>query len=125
MRARARTPEELETLFEDAFVVRDDKALAPLFEDDAELVTGDGPREARGGEEIAQVATAMWEGDRTYVANPRRILQARNTALVVAERSINVVRRGDDGIWRYVISLLSPGDPTSNEQGPQELREEQ
>ena len=50
---------------------------------------------------------------------------ARNTALVVAERSINVVRRGDDGIWRYAISLLSPGGPTSNEQGPQELREEQ
>ncbi len=125
MRARARTPEELETLFEDAFVVRDDKALTPLFEDDAVLVTGDGPSEARGGEEIARFATAMWESDRTYVANPRRILQARNTALVVAERSINVVRRGDDGIWRYAISLLFPGDPTSNEQGPQELREEQ
>ncbi len=61
MRARARTPEELETLLEDAFVVRDDKALAPLFEDDAVLVTGDGPREARGGEEIARFATAMWD----------------------------------------------------------------
>ena len=33
MRPGARTPEELETLFEDAFVVRDRDAIAELFED--------------------------------------------------------------------------------------------
>ena len=38
MRPGARTPEELETLFEDAFVVRDRDALAQLFEDGAVLV---------------------------------------------------------------------------------------
>ena len=90
MRPGARTPEELETLFEDAFVVRDREALAELFEDGAVLVAGGGPQEARGGEEIARFATAMWERDRTYVADPRRVLQARDTALVVASRGINV-----------------------------------
>ncbi len=46
MGQRARTPEELETLLEDAFVIRDREAVAELFEHGA--VLGDGPREARG-----------------------------------------------------------------------------
>jgi Domain of unknown function (DUF4440) len=93
-------------LFEDAFVMRDREALSELFEEEAVLDGGD-RQQARGGEEIARFAQAMWHSDRTYVAEPRRILQARNTALVVAERSINVARRRDDGTWRYAISLLS------------------
>jgi ketosteroid isomerase-like protein len=116
MRPGARTPEELETLFEDAFVVRDSDALAQLFEDAAVLVAGGGPEEARGGEEIARFATAMWERDRTYLADPRRVLQARDTALVVAERGINVLRRGSDGTWRYAISLLDIDDTTPKEE---------
>ena len=115
MRAGARTPEELETLFEDAFVTRDRQALARLFEEGAVLVTRGGPQ-ARGGDEIARFAEAMWERDRTYVADPRRVLQARDTALVVAEHAINVVRRGSDGGWRYAISLLSLRDPTPREE---------
>jgi hypothetical protein len=115
MRPGARTPEELETLLEDAFVIRDGEALAGLFEDGAVLVAGDWLPEARGGEEIARFATAMWESDRTYLADPRRVLQARDTALVVAERGINVVRRGSDGAWRYAISLLSLDDTTTKE----------
>jgi hypothetical protein len=107
MRPGARTPEELETLFEDTFVTRDGEALAQLFEDGAVLLAGDDLREARGGAEIAQVATTMWERGRTYLADPRRVLQARDTALVVADRGINVVRRGSDGTWRYAISLVS------------------
>lgn len=105
----ARTPEELETLLEDAFVVRDGDALARLFEDGAVLVAGGGPREARGTEEISRLATAMWERDRVYLADPRRVLQSRDTALVVAERGINVLRRGSDGMWRFAISLLDIG----------------
>lgn len=105
----AHTPEELETLLEDAFVVRDSDALAQLFEDGALLVAGGGPREARGTAEIARLATAMWERDRTYLADPRRVLQSRETALVVAERGINVLRRGSDGTWRFAISLLDIG----------------
>jgi hypothetical protein len=111
----ARTPEELETLLEDAFVIRDGGALVELFEDGAVLVADDGSREARGGFEIARLATEMWTHDRTYLADPRRVLQARSTGLVVAKRGINVVRRGADGAWRYAIALLSPDDSTPEE----------
>jgi hypothetical protein len=100
----ARTPEELEMLLEDAFVVRDREALARLFEEGAVLGVAAG--EARGGDQIGRLAAAMWERDVSYVADPRRLVQARDTALVVACQGINVVRRGGDGGWRYAISLL-------------------
>lgn len=105
MRLRAHTPEDLETLLEDAFVTRDRIAVAELFEDGAVLVVGDGSP-ARGGCAIANLARAMWDCDVTFVADPRRVLQARDMGLVVADQSINVVRRGSDGTWRYAISLL-------------------
>jgi ketosteroid isomerase-like protein len=104
-------------LFEDAFVVRDRAALAALFEDDAVLVKEGGTHEARGGHEIARMATTMWDGNRTYLADPRRVLQARDTALVVAEHGINVVRRSSDGIWRYAISLLDINERRSRKEG--------
>ncbi|MDP8909624.1 MAG: hypothetical protein M3N47_11040 [Chloroflexota bacterium] len=43
------------------------------------------------------------------------MLQARETALVVAQRAINVVRRDPDGTWRYAISLLTFEDNTKQE----------
>jgi hypothetical protein len=48
----------------------------------------------------------MWELERSYLADPRRVLQVRDTALVLSGRAISVVRRGDDGSWRYAISFL-------------------
>ncbi|MEA2306524.1 MAG: hypothetical protein QOH43_3804, partial [Solirubrobacteraceae bacterium] len=113
----AQTPEELETLFEDAFVTRDREALARLFEDGAVLLAGYEGHEARGGQQVARLAAAMWAVDRTYVADPRRVIQARDTALVVTERGINVVRRGSDGCWRFAISLLPPDDMDTNDEG--------
>jgi hypothetical protein len=101
----AQTPEELETLFEDAFVVRDLGALGRLFEDGAVLGAARGA-EARGGEQIARLAAALWDRDYSYLADPRRVVQARGTALVVGRRGINVVRRDGDGRWLYAISLL-------------------
>jgi hypothetical protein len=115
MRPGARTPEELETLLEDAFVIRDGTALAELFEDGAVLVAGDASREVRGGDEIARLASEMWQRNRTYLADPRRVLQARHTGLIVTKRGVNVVRRGRDGAWRYAIALLSPDDTTTEE----------
>jgi hypothetical protein len=112
----ARTPEELETLFEDAFVVRDGEALSRLFEDGAVLVVGDGRQEARGEQEIARSAVELWDRQCTYLADPRRVLQARDTALVVAEQGVNVMRRGSDGAWRYAIALLSWDDTTTKEE---------
>ena len=106
METGARTPEELETLLEDAFVLHDHHALAQLFHPGAMLVVGGGLPEARGHQQIARVATQLWDLDRGYLADPRRVLQARDTALVLAGRAINVARRADDGFWRYKISLL-------------------
>ena len=60
-----------------------------------------------GGPEIEHLATEMWQRNRTYLAEPRRIVQAGNTALIMTERGANVVRRGADGTWRYAIALLS------------------
>ncbi len=116
MRLGARTPEELESLLEDAFVTRDVDALCEMFEEGAVLVAGAGPREARGGEEIGRLARALLEADRTYVAEPRRVVQARETALVLGDAGINVVRRGGDGGWRYAIALLSPSGAIPNEE---------
>jgi hypothetical protein len=104
----ARSPEELETLFEDAFLVRDGAAVAALFEDGA--VLGADPGEARGGAQIARLAAAMWERDFSYLAVTERVVQARDTALVVARRGVNVVRRRADGRWLYAIALLDANE---------------
>jgi len=102
--AGARTPEELETLFEDICVTRDPTALAGLFEEQAVLMADDG-HTVRGGDAITCLMMELWEGNQIYVANPLRVVQARDIALIVGERSINVARRGGDGDWRYVIAL--------------------
>jgi hypothetical protein len=102
MNAGARTPEELETLFEDTLILSDHQALARLFEDGAVLIVDD-ERSAHGPEDIARLALVIWDGDHTYVANPLRVIQARDIALVVSARDFNVMRRGSDGIWRYTI----------------------
>jgi hypothetical protein len=118
MRTGARTPEELESLLEDAFVTRDAEALRLMFDDGGVLIAGEG-RPARGGAEIARLARALWARDRTYVAEPRRVVQARGTALVLGGGGIAVVRRGDNGDWRYAIALLSDDH---NDTTPEEER---
>ena len=79
MRPVARTPEELEELFEDAFVTHDAEAVSRMFAQGAVLALCDGPEVARGSDEISRLVTAVWEGDRTYVAEPCRVVQARDT----------------------------------------------
>ena len=106
MAGGARTPEELETLLEDAFVLGDRLALVQLFEPAAVLAAGGGLEDARGHREIARVAAQLWDSKRTYLVHPRRVLQVRNTALVLGGRAINVAHRGGDGSWRYAISFL-------------------
>ena len=112
----ARTPEELDALFEDAFVLRDPGALGSLFEPRALLVAGGVTGEMRGSEEIAQSASALWSRDLSYVADPRRVVQAHDIALVLATQGTSVVRRSADGAWRYVISLLAIGQRAKEEQ---------
>jgi Domain of unknown function (DUF4440) len=107
VRSGARTPEELEALFEDAFVLGDATAIAPLFEERALLVGGVVAGEVRGSAEIAQSASALWSRDFIYVADPRRVVQAHDIALILAKQGTSVVRRGADGAWRYAIALLA------------------
>jgi hypothetical protein len=116
VRPGAGSPEELEALFEDAFVLRDPRALAPLFEARALLSTGAIAGEARGNAEIARSASALWALDYTYVADVHRVVQAHDVALVLAAQDTSVVRRGPDGAWRYAISLLFTDHQTKEEQ---------
>jgi hypothetical protein len=105
----ARTPEELETLFEDALVLGDRVMLPALFAPGATLVIGNA-LPARGSEAITRMAIATWGGDHPYVAAPRRVVVARDIALVITEQGINVVHRDRDGAWRYTIVLQTVGD---------------
>jgi ketosteroid isomerase-like protein len=109
MTAGGQTPEELETLLEDAVLMRDAEALAQLFEDASVLVAGPGPRQIHGPGEIAEVAEELWQHQAGYLAGPRRVLQARDTALLLGDGIINVARRGPDGSWKYAISVLHDG----------------
>ncbi len=93
-------------LFEDSLMVRDSTALAELFEVGAVLVT-DETQPARGSVAIARLALETWDGDHTYVADPLLVRQARDIALIVAQRTINVARCGHDGVWRYAIVLCA------------------
>ena len=62
------------------------------------------------------MALATWTGERTYVADPHRVVQARDIALVVAEGGINVARRGEDGAWQYAIVIATTDDPSEREE---------
>lgn len=105
----ARTPEELETLLEDSLIVGDGEALTALFEEWATLVAGNAPP-ARGRKAIACLALGIWGGDHAYVADLRRVVVARDTALILARRGIHVAHRDSDGAWRYTIVLHTEGD---------------
>ncbi|HVF79711.1 MAG TPA: DUF4440 domain-containing protein [Solirubrobacteraceae bacterium] len=105
MSSAARTPEELDDLLEDAFVLRDSTALDALFDERAVLAERGG-FEGRGRAAISQGLVACWERDRTYVARTRRVLQTQDMALVVADAAIHVLQRDRDGAWRAAISLL-------------------
>jgi ketosteroid isomerase-like protein len=102
----ADTPEEIDALLEDAVVMRSSRAVADLFAPDGLLAVGRDGVPARGGPQIARSAAAIWEGSRTYVAEPRLVLQARDTALVLAAGAVHVARRAADGRWWSAISLV-------------------
>ena len=108
--AGGETPEELETLLEDAFLLRDAHAVARLFEHGSVLVAGEGSRAVCGTDAILQAASLLCNDGRGYVADPRRVLQTRDIALLIGDGVINVARRGQDGSWRFAISMLSVGD---------------
>lgn len=111
--AGATTPEELDALFEDAFLFADGDELRALFEDGGLLVAAPA-HEARGTEAIGRAAAALRESGHTYLSHPRRVLQARGTALVIGTGGVQVAHRGADGAWRLAIALL---EVTTDDQG--------
>jgi hypothetical protein len=108
----ARTPEELETLLEDALLMRDPQALLELVDEGTCLVVGDEGR-AQGRDAVMRLALAIWQDERTYVADPLYVLQARDLALIVGTTGISVARRHHDGAWKYAIIRVAL--PTINE----------
>lgn len=115
VRPRARTPDELAALLEDAFVLRDRRAVAALFESGALLVDA-AAGQARGADEIACWATQTWKRGMTYAAAHPRVLQAGDTALVLTRDGIAVAHRHDHCTWRYAIALLSVDHTTAKEE---------
>ena len=117
MTSGASTPEELEALLEDAFVVRDRIAAAGLFEDSSVIACTATARATRGRAAIAEFVERLWESDQTYVADPQQVLQAGDTALVIGSHVISVARRGPGG-WRYAIALVGGFDHATERQEP-------
>jgi hypothetical protein len=100
-----RTPEELESLLEDAVVLRDAPAVAALFEPGGVLVAA--TPAVRGPRQVAQAAQQVWSCGAGYLADPRRVLRVHDLALVVGARSVTVARRGVDGMWRYAFVVFA------------------
>lgn len=67
-------------------------------------------------------AAAHWAANRSYIARIRRVVQAGTMAAIVVDwsgehgRGVDVLRRGSDGVWRYVISLLQVCERSRREQ---------
>jgi hypothetical protein len=94
----ASSPEELETLLEDAVLLRDAAAVADLFEPGAVLITGPaitGPEHA-----LAELATLG------YVAAFRTVTVRPCLAVVVGDHAVNVSIRAPDGAWRLVAAVI-------------------
>lgn len=92
-------------LLEDTLVLHDTAALSRLFEEWAVLSFA-GSRQLRGADRVAGFAADNFCGENGYLADPRLVVQAGDTALVVTAHGANVLRRGADGTWRYEILLL-------------------
>ncbi len=101
----ASSPEELETLLEDAVLLGDEAAVAALFEPRAVLITGPtitGPEHALG--ELAKLG---------YVASTRTVSVRHEAAVVVGDHAVNVSCRAPDGSWRLVATIVRSGCQTT------------
>ncbi len=105
------TPEELETLLEDAILMGDADAVAGLFQPSGVLAV-DTERELRGHSQIGEAAAALRRYRPGYLATPRRVFRVRDMALMLGPDVVNLAHRGDDGTWRYAICVLLPGPST-------------
>jgi uncharacterized protein (TIGR02246 family) len=115
----ARTPEDLDRLFADAFNAGDLDALASLYEPNATLIPEPG-KSAAGVTAIRQALAAFSPGKATIAMNSRLLAQAGDLALVTSKwslatsdadgqrvelkgDSIEVCRRQADDTWLFVM----------------------
>lgn len=87
-------------------------ALAELFEEWAVLAAGCSLLEVRGSRETAEALAGIHDEARPYITGPRRVTQIRSRALMVTDRGVNAVHRGENGAWRYEVLHLWPGKET-------------
>jgi len=97
----AASPEELETLLEDALLLHDDAAVAALFEVRGVLVAGAGCVTSR--DRAAEVLLR-----RDYVGSTRLVTVVRDIAVVVGDHTVNVSCRGPDRNWRLAAAIVMP-----------------
>ena len=97
----AASPEELETLLEDALLLHDDAAVAALFEDRGVLVAGTGCVRSRD-----RAAEVLLQHD--YVASARLVTVVRDIAVVFGDHTVNVSCRGPDRSWRLAVAIVMP-----------------
>ena len=97
----AASPEELETLLEDALLLHDGAAVAALFEDRGVLVARAGCVRNRN-----RAAEVLMQQD--YVASARLITVVRDIAVVFGDHTINVSCRGPDRNWQLAVAILMP-----------------
>ena len=102
------SPEELETLLEDACLVGDLDALADLFEGDAVLRSADRSQPVSGRGDITELINDLREDGMSYLARRSVVVQSGSFALIINGAAVHVVRRSISG-WRYLISWLGAG----------------
>ncbi len=100
----ASSPEELETLLEDAVLLQDDRAVADLFESNGVVVRV--PSRVTGRSRAGSVLVR--EG---FVASVRSVTVVHDVAVVVGQRTVNVSGRRPDHTWRLLATVVMPSSP--------------
>ena len=116
-----KTPEETDRLVEQAISQQNLEVLLDLFELDAVFVDPISGTEVRSHDRIRQMAAEMFESKpRVEATSPPKVWVCGDLALVLSKWSMeltgpdgtqhrqegtatDVMRRQDDGTWRYVI----------------------
>jgi len=115
----ARTPEEIDPLFAEAFSAGDLDALVALYEPEAALVL-EGGQVVTGREAVREALTGLLALCGEFRLEVKSVVRARDVALVRAQwslsgagpggcvvnlagRSTEVVRRQADGTWLYAV----------------------
>jgi hypothetical protein len=105
------TPEELETMLEDAFLTWEYAVLSELFEKGAVVLARPDHRPARGIGAVTRRVVTTWEQGSTLSAVPGPLCGRGDTALDFGDETLAVMRRGGDRRWRYSICVFSPHLP--------------